>query len=46
MMDEVSKQFPSENGCILDVHNLDEGNFSINYVFNMTNVVLSSVAVV
>ena len=36
MIGEVPKQFPSENGCILDVHNIDERNSSINYLFNMT----------
>ena len=36
MICEVPKQFPSENGCILDVHNIDEWNFSINNLFNMT----------
>ena len=29
-------EFPSENGCVLDVHNIDERNFSINYLFDMT----------
>jgi hypothetical protein len=29
-------KFLSENGYILDVHNIDEKNFSINYLFNMT----------
>ena len=32
MGSEVSK----ENGCILDVYNIDERNFSVNYLFNMT----------
>ena len=30
-------KFPSENGCILDVHNRDGRNFNINYLFDMTN---------
>ena len=33
---EVPKWFPSENRCILDVHHIDERNYSINYLFNMT----------
>ena len=36
MISEVPKQFPSEKGCILDVHNINERKFSINYLFNMT----------
>ena len=48
---EVPKYFPSENGCVLDVHNIGERNFSITYLINMTkkeilNVALSSVIVV
>ena len=30
-------KFPSEIRCILDVHNIDEMDFSINYLFNVTN---------
>ena len=37
MISEVPKYFPNENECILDVHNIHEIVFSINYVFNMTN---------
>ena len=36
MKSEVPKQFPNENGCILDEHNIDEKNFSISYLFNLT----------
>ena len=50
MIEEVSTKFPSENGGMLDVHNIDERNFRINYLFNMTTkiliVALSSVVVV
>jgi hypothetical protein len=36
MISEVLKYFPSENGCILDVHNMDEKNSNINSLFDMT----------
>ena len=36
MISEVPKQFSSENGCNLDVHNTYERGYSINYLFNMT----------
>jgi hypothetical protein len=36
MIYEAPKQFPGENGCILDIHNIDERNFSIDYLLHMT----------
>ena len=32
-------QFPSEDGRILDVQNIIEKNFSINYLFNTFNMI-------
>ena len=37
MTSEIPKYFPGEIGCILNVHNKDERNSSINYLFNKTN---------
>ena len=36
MISEVPKQFPSDNECILDVHDIGERNFNMNYLFTMT----------
>ena len=29
-------KFPSEKGCIFNLHNIDERNFSMNHLLNMT----------
>jgi hypothetical protein len=36
IVSEVPKLSPSDSGCILDVHNIDERSFSINYLFDLT----------